>query len=185
MSEDRERKIIIAHGRFGEAEDFLNRLFRPHDPNQIAAFRGFLDVLGQASRREPFTIRFEDVKEERGPSLDEKILALSGELDQLKQQFNKYLNVESRDESIEQFKELISHVEEISKVYVQHKADKVVFWIFYDKGERIDILERVVDIECAFERVFRRLDFAYRVLPSSLLSSRIMSRADVIYSRQK
>jgi len=124
------------------------------------------------------------LKEEvRAPHVDDRILSLSSEVQQLKNQINKYLKVELREEAVDQFRELISKIDEISEVYAFHEANETLFWIFYDRGDRMNVLEKIVDVECNFERLFPNLRVDYRILPYSALNFRIASKGELIHKR--
>ena len=165
------------------------------DIRRFTARRGFsiedleeiLDVFGRLRDQErPIIIRVEGIperKEEKALNVNEQILRLDSEMQNIKNQINRYLKVEIREESVRHFVEAISKIDEVNEVYAYHESDGIVFWIFYDKGDRIDVLEKIVDIECDFEKVFRGLNFDYRILPYSNMNSRIASREELIYRR--
>lgn len=157
--EDRMRARLL--------EEILDKLMRSRDLRRPIAL---------------FTPELPEKKEETF-DLNEQVLRLSSELEDLRSQFNRYLKVEAREESGNQFRELISKIDEISELYVEHTTNGIVFWIFYDRGDRIAVLEKVVDAEFDLEEVFKSLDFDYRLLPRSSMNSRVTSKAELIFKR--
>jgi len=128
---------------------------------------------------------FKDVrtKPPRGARLEEQFLSLSSEVQDLKNKLNKYFKLELREEATSQFAGLISTIKNIKEVYVNNEANQLTFWIFYDYGDRIELIEEIVDIECHFERLFPKLKFDYRILPYSSMNYHIASQTDLIYQR--
>jgi len=123
-------------------------------------------------------------KEEKPSATNQQLIELSSEILTLKNQLNKYLKVEIREESVRVFSSLISQIEEINEVYAQHNINGIIFWIIYDRGDRLEILEKLVDIECEFEKLFNNFDFDYRLLPISSKSTRIQVMSEPIYLRK-
>jgi hypothetical protein len=123
-------------------------------------------------------------KEKVRESQEEQFLKVSSELQELRNQFNKYLKVDAREESVMYFKEHVSEIKEVKKVYAQHKIDKVIFWILYDDGDKMEILEKIVSLECKFERVFRTLNFDYHILLYSPEQTEIFANNELIFNRE-
>ena len=133
-----------------------------------------------------FGYRFEFVNEgEKVFDTNEQVLRLSSEFQDLKNQVNKYIKIEAREECINQFGQLVAEIDEIKEVYVQHKVDSVIFSVFYDRGDRLDVLEKIVDIEIQLEKIFRTLNLDFRVLPYSEATAKIFSLTDLIYERKE
>ena len=133
-----------------------------------------------------FGYRLESVGEREKPfDPNEQVLKLSSEVQDLRNQVNKYMKIEAREESINQLRQLISGINEIKEVYVQHKVDSVVFLVFYDQGDRLVILEKIVEIEIELEKIFKTLNLDFRVLPYSEASTKMFSSTDMIYSRKE
>jgi len=116
---------------------------------------------------------------------NEQILKLSSEVQDLRNQVNKYMKIEAREESINQFRQLVSGISEVKEVYVQHKTDSVVFSVFYDQGDRLVILEKIVEIEIELEKIFKSLNLDFRVLPYSEANTKMFSSTDSIYNRKE
>jgi len=139
-------------------------------------------------KEKPIVIRVEgpsERKKEEVIDTNKEILRLGSEVQHLRNQFNRFLKVDIREESVNHFVEAIRGIDEINEVYAYHESGGIVFWIFYDRGDRIDVLEKVVDVECDFERIFASLGFDYRILPYSDLNSRLASQGELIYRRRE
>jgi hypothetical protein len=135
----------------------------------------------------PIIIQFPDISErkaEKALTINQQMFELNSEVQTLKNQLNKYLKVEIREESIRTFTSLISKIKEIVEVYVQHMMNGILFWIFYGDGNRVEIIEKVVDVECSFENIFSNLNFDYRILPVTSKPSNITGIAELIYARK-
>jgi len=117
-------------------------------------------------------------------SLENKMLQTTSEVQDIRNLCNKYLKVETREEALRTFGQLIASVQGIREVYAVQKNLETIFWVFCDKRDRLDVLEDVVDIECKFERLYRGLDFMYRVLPYDQMDSRIASQGELVYKRE-
>jgi hypothetical protein len=130
--------------------------------------------------------RFELISEEEKPfDANEQILKLSSEVQELKNQFNKYMKIETREESVNQLRQLVSRISEVKEIYARHKADSVIFSVFYDQGDRLDILEKVVDVEIELERIFKTLNLDFRVLPYSEAIIKMFSPSELVYTRKE
>jgi len=149
-------------------EELLDKLLRSRDIRKPRVF--FVEGIPER-------------KEERSFDVNEQVLRLSSELESLRSQFNRYMKIETREESASHFKQLVSKISEISEVYTQNTTDGIVFWIFYDKEDRIEVLEKIVDAECELERIFKGLNFEYRVLSQDSINPRIMSQVELLFKR--
>jgi hypothetical protein len=136
--------------------------------------------------RRAFGYGLEFVSEKEKPfDPNEQVLKLSSEVQELRNQVNKYMKIEAREESISQLRQLATEINEIRQIYAHHKADSVVFSVFYDQGDRLVILEKIVDIEIELEKVFKTLNFDFRILPYSEPSTKMLSSCDKIYDRKE
>jgi hypothetical protein len=120
----------------------------------------------------------------RVASLENKILQTTSEVQDIRNLCNKYLKVETREEALRTFGELIASVHGVREVYAVQKNLETIFWVFCDKRDRLDVLEDVVDVECKFERLYRGLDFKYRVLPYAQMDSRLAAQGELVYKSE-
>jgi len=160
-------------------------LIRPH----YEKYEKIIDYLNSAFDigNQPIIISVPEKpekKEQESLATTQQLMELNTEVQTLKNQLNKYLKVDIREESARMFSSLISQIEEINEVYAQHNGNGIIFWIIYDKGDRLEILEKVVDIECSFERIFNNLDFDYRIISVSSKPPRIQATSELIYLRK-
>jgi hypothetical protein len=154
--------------------------------SKVREFEKFIDLVSQKRKLSEGIIAwvpFSEVEQEPPkPKNHDEIMRLGAEVQELKNQMNRFMRTESRDESINQFKQMISSIKEIKQVYVNHKIDKVNFLISYDSGFRTDITEKVVDIEIEIEKIFRDLKFDFHLFPSDSCTQ-TFSSGELIYSR--
>ena len=161
-----------------------NAHIRPRIRDLERLLNWYKNQIENENRR--FGYRREFVAEEEKPfNPNQQVLKLSSEFQELKNQVNKYMKIEAREESIAQFRELVSEINEIKEVYVQHKADAIVFFVLYDRGDKLAVLERVVDIEVELENVFKTLNFDFRVLAYSEASTKMFCSSESIYNREE
>jgi hypothetical protein len=95
------------------------------------------------------------------------------------------MKIETREESINQLRQLVSRISEVKEVYAWHRANSVVFSVFYDQGDRLEILEKIVDVEIELVRIFKTLNLDFRVLPYSEAITKIFSPTDLVYNRKE
>ena len=161
-----------------------HRRLRPHTREDFERlFNLYLSRL--QNERHLGYIFFEPATEEKPFDPNEQILKLSSEVQELRNQVNKYMKIEEREESIGQLSQLASEVSEIKEIYVQHKADSVVFFVFYDQGDKLAILEKIVEIEIELEKIFKTLNLDFRVAPYSEAAAKMFSSTDMVYSRKE
>lgn len=169
-------------------EEFVHIDERGHIRPRVRDFERLLNLYLNRIQNENRSLdyRLEFVAEKEKPfDPNEQVLKLSSEVQELKNQVNKYMKIEAREESINQLRQLSSGISEIKEVYVRHKADSVVFSVFYDQGDRLVILEKIVEIEIELEKLFKTLNLDFQVLPYSEANTKMFSSADIIYSRKE
>ncbi len=87
----------------------------------------------------------------------------------------------SNTETFNEFKQMIMPIKEIKDVYAEHRVDKIIFYISYDKGSRTDVIEKIVDIEIELRKIFN-LKFDFYFFPSKEMPS--LQSVEAIYSRR-
>jgi hypothetical protein len=126
------------------------------------------------------------IQEEKNPEpQNPQLLNISSDIQDLKNKFERYLKVETREESMMYFKENAVEIEEIKEVYAQHEIGRVIFWILHDAKDKIGLLEKVVVLECKLERMFKNLNFDYHILPYSKEQTTMFTANDMIYTRKE
>ncbi len=154
--------------------------------SRVREIERFLDVISRKEKAEQgFDYTWTNAIETESAESDEKkeILRLGSEVQELRNQVNKYWKVEAREESINQFKQMISQVKEVKQVSVNHKIDEVNFLISYDNGNRTDIIEKIVEIQICLEDIFNNLKFDFHLFPAKS-SAQALSSGELIYSRR-
>jgi archaellum component FlaC len=168
---------------FGHFDDRIRARHHTRDLERLLAMT--LSKIMQDEGK-AFGYRSELVSEKEKPfDPNEQILKLSSEVQELRNQVNKYMKAEAREESIGHLRQLASGINEIRQIYAQHKADSIVFSVFYDQGDRLAILEKIVDIEIELDKVFKTINFDFHVLPYSEPSTKMLSSFDKIYDRKE
>jgi len=160
-------------------------------PRRYLRFRQLEDLLDVVERRSDnfgernivVYVNTEDEVKQNKFDINQQIVRMGTEVQDLRNLMNKYLKVDVRENALAYFKQIVSEIPEVKEVYVQQETQAVVFWIFYEKGERVKVLQKMVDAECHLENMFANLNFDFRVLSDSSAGNRLKSSADLLYHK--
>jgi len=102
----------------------------------------------------------EDV-EDRVSTLEKEVNKIVADVDEIKTQLR--MKTSLKEETLRQFKEMISEIPEVKEAYYLETTDGFDFWTLFESSNRIGTLQKIVQVQVELDRTYKDVYFDFLV----------------------